>query len=281
MNNADTVMKGDTGAPKTETFEIKVVEDDPITGEPIRSTKDVTIDELITMAQQAHRFNDKMSKYKQTLEREARQRAQEMIEPEVERRMSEAMSQMPKSSTSSPSAPSAVNEDDPFGLLGGDASGSGEHGDPRDKIIKELYEKVSAIEKEKKLETERLKLRDTLVKAYKTQAGIAIEQYPELDQQTLYEFIELAAPDPMRVPQIAKFLVEASKKNISIDKLNPEDRKRVISKLHERANAPTIPAGGSDQSHFQPVAQTAPVTREGILEESLALLDAMTKSGAI
>ena len=237
------------------------METNPVTGEDERKEIEVTTDELIARAQKGHRFEDKMAKLNTFIDKRSQERAQEMIEPEVQKRIEELKSQIltePK-------------KDENASDFGDDA-----FVDESDKkmlnILTKIDNRMTELEKRELKREETNRERQKMAAEYDKAWNKIQVEYPSVDKETLAAFVKESKATPELLLPVARLIDSLKKKDIDVDELDVKSKRKLAEGLKKKLEAPLTVIEGEDSQHTD---NEVPTTREGILDASLAMLDNM------
>lgn len=246
------------------TFKLKVVENNPATGEPEHKEIERSVEEVIAMAQKGYRAEDKAHNFNLLVDQKAEQKAKEIIGSEVEKKASELLDNF-KAELEDKKV-----QEDTFKDI--DLESMTDTEKATLKVVDKLKGDIKTMrEAQKDRDKKDTDLRE-LAKRYDSSSKKALSENQELDKETLKKFVIATKASPESIPVLASLLSQFSAAKVDVTKLDKTSRAKLEQAIEDKLAAPSVGIEGEVGQEESKV----PTTREGILDKALDLLDDMT-----
>jgi hypothetical protein len=272
---AQTSQAGGEGTKANEElFTLKVVENNPVTGEPEHKTVEVDFDGLINYAQKGHRFEDKMSKLNTLVDQKADIKAAEIAEKRAVEIADSIVDNLQREAKKDENFVELGSMDE--SLMSDTEKQLLSHIKRQDSVIKAIRDKEKADAKERDRVSK-------MVDDYNKYSKQAMIDYPGIDGTKLKELVLEANIPPSKVGVIAKQLYDSLRSNqsVEVDSLKKKDKEKLIRTIKQRfKDAPSVGLSGGEVQDTRD-SERPPKTADSILTASKALLAEMEQTGQI
>lgn len=270
MEKNKATVDGSTGQAATKKdepiFKLKVVENNPVTGNPEHKEIEASVAEVIAMAQKGYRYEDKAHNLNLLVDQKAEQKAKELIAPEIEKRASELLDNF-KAELKDKEVDDSIFKDV-------DLESMTDTEKAMLKSVDVLKNEVKSLKDEQKAKSKREEQIRELSSLYDVNSKKALSEHQNVDKDTLKKFILATKASPGSISAIASLLSQLSTANVDVDKLDKTSRTKLETAVQEKLTAPSAGIEGDVGREEIKV----PTTREGILDKALDLLDKMETS---
>jgi hypothetical protein len=244
-------------------FKLKVVENNPVSGEPEQKEIERTVPEVIAMAQKGYRYEDKAHNFNLLVDQKAEQKAKEIIASEVEKKASELLDNF-KAELEDKKVQDETFKDIDFETLSDTEKATL-------KVVDKLKGDIKSMEDAQKDRDKKETDLKKLAERYDMSSKKALSENQELDKETLKKFVIATRASPESIPVLASLLSQFSTAKVDVTKLDKTSRVKLEQAIEEKLVAPSVGIEGDVGQEEVKV----PTTREGILDKALDLLDNM------
>lgn len=239
---------------------VKVGYTDPITGEKVvreKNISDLTPAEIVSAIQKSDRFEQKMGDINREIEKKAIELAEKLADTKAEAKAQQLLAEIKRRET-------IINDEMLEKIKEGDSESLLKIIKAQQEAVNDLRDLVVNMKKD-------MEISERLYREYNENIEKALNEYPDVDEKTLVDFVKRTKIDPELIGEAARTFSLLAKRDIDITKLNQKQRKELEEKVKKSLESvPPPPIEGDAISKKEKMVDTS---LEGMLDAAMKILE--------